>query len=49
MTESHAPTRSSWLRWALVALVILTGLGLLVWLAVDAVPLIQTEEGGLFR
>jgi hypothetical protein len=49
MTDSHAPTRFSWLRWAILALVILAGLGLLLWLAGDAVPLIRTEEGGLFR
>lgn len=49
MTDTSAPSRATWLRWGLLALVILVGLGLLLWLGGDATPVLQTDDGGLFR
>lgn len=49
MTETDAPSRYTWLRWALVAVLLLAGLVLLLVLGPGSAPLVSTDDGGLFR
>jgi hypothetical protein len=49
MSQPNSPSRSSWLRWSFIAVLILVGIGLAVALGPGTAPVVEPVSQGPSR